>query len=135
MKVYFLDINIILDFLGNRKPFGKFALQIFNQGRTKQWQLWTSDNSIITAYYILEKEVGRDDAKEKIGRLLQYINIQPIYKEDLLAAITSKFKDFEDGAQYFCALRQGEVDAIITRNKKDFKASQIPILGSEEVIL
>jgi len=60
---------------------------------------------IITAYYILEKELGRETAKEKIGRLLQYIAIQPIYKEDLLAAITSKFKDFEGGAQYFCTLR------------------------------
>ncbi len=135
MKVYFLDTNIILDFLGNRKPFGKFALQIFNQGRIKQWELWTSDNSVITTYYILEKEVGRDAAKEKIGRLLQYIDVQPIHKEDLSAAISSKFKDFEDGTQYFCALRQGKVDAIITRNKKDFKASQIPVLGSEEVIL
>ena len=135
MKIYFLDTNILLDFLGNRKPFGQHALRIFNYGRTKQCHLWTSDNSVLTAYYILEKELGRVAAREKISRLLQYISIQPIHKEDLLAAITSKFKNFEDGTQYFCALRHGKLDAIITRNGKDFKPSQIQVLAPEEVIL
>ncbi|MGB3585191.1 MAG: twitching motility protein PilT [Tunicatimonas sp.] len=49
-------------------------------------------------------------------------------------AVTSKFKDFEDGTQYFCALQPGKIDATIARNRKDFKASQIPVLGPEEVI-
>lgn len=133
MKVYFLDTNIILDFLGNRKPFGKYALRIFNYGRKKEWQLWTSSNSITTAYYILEKAIGRESAKEKIGALLKYISVQPIQKEDLLAAVVSKFKDFEDGVQHSCALTHGKIDAIITRNTKDFKASQIPVFGPEEV--
>ena len=39
MKTYFLDTNVILDFLGDRRPFSKFALQIFNHGRLKQWDL------------------------------------------------------------------------------------------------
>jgi predicted nucleic acid-binding protein len=134
MKVYFLDTNIILDFLGNRKPFGKYALRIFNQGRTKEWDLWTSSNSITTAYYIIEKELGGESAKKKIGALLKYISIQPIRKEDLLAAVVSKFKDFEDGVQHSCALTQGKIEAIITRNTRDFKNSQIPVYSPEEVI-
>lgn len=134
MKVYFLDTNIILDFLGNRKPFGKYALQIFNNGRTKKWQLWTSSNSITTTYYILEKRLGNRLAKEKIGRLLRYIHIQPILKEDLAEAIISKFNDFEDGVQHSCALRNSKIEAIITRNIRDFKHSQLLVYSPEAVI-
>ncbi len=134
MKVYFLDTNIILDFLANRKPFSKFALRIFDQGRTKQWELWTSSHSMTTTYYTLERELGHRLAKEKVGKLLQYLSIQPIYKDDLLAALASQFQDYEDGVQHRCALKQGKIDAIITRNQKDFKHSQIPILGPEEII-
>ena len=134
MRIYFLDTNIIIDFLGNRKPFGKYALQIFNYGRTQNWQLWTSSNAVTTAYYILEKELGRELAKDKIGKLLAYLSIQPVDKQDLLIAVDSKFKDYEDAVQHFCALRHGAIDAIITRNIRDFKHSQIPVFAPEEVI-
>jgi predicted nucleic acid-binding protein len=133
MKVFFLDTNIILDFLGNRKPFGKFALQIFSHGLTKEWELWTSRNSIITTYYILEKELGTVASKQKVGSLLRYMFIQTITKEDLAAAVVSKFRDYENGVQHACALSHGNIDAIITRNTQDFKISQIPVLAPEEV--
>jgi len=135
VKKYFVDTNIILDFLGNRKPFGKYALQIFNKARIQEWELWTSDNSITTSYYFLEKDHGRNKAKEKIGLLLKYVEIQPVNKLELQTAVVSKFKDFEDAVQHFCALANGEIQGIITRNKKDFKFSQIPIFGPEEVFL
>jgi predicted nucleic acid-binding protein len=134
MKIYFLDTNIILDFLGNRRPFGKYALEIFSHSLTKKIQLWTSANSVTTAYYILEKDLGHQSAKEKIGDLLKYIFIQPVLKEDLFTAIVSKFKDFEDGVQHSCAIRHGKINAIITRNTKDFKNSQIPIISPEEIV-
>lgn len=133
MPSYFLDTNIILDFLGNRKPFGKYALKIMNQARLGEWELWTSDNSIATAYYILEKEFGAKNAKIKIAQLLRYIEIQPISKTILQLALSSQFDDFEDGIQHFCAISHGSIEGIITRNKKDFKHSQIDIYGPDEL--
>lgn len=133
MNTYFLDSNILLDFLGNRQPFGKYALQILNQARVGAWELWTSDNAIITTYYLIEKELGEKVAKQKIGKLLLYLEIQPASKADLQNALISPFKDFEDGVQHACALAHGGIHGIITRNKRDFKASQIPVLGPEEL--
>ena len=133
MKRYFLDTNILLDFLGDRRPFSKYALQIMNKGRLGEWELWSSDNSITTCYYILEQKIGSKSAKEKIGQLLQFLSIQPVGKADLQAALASKFKDFEDGVQHVCALNIDGLDAIITRNRKDFKESQLPVLGPEEL--
>lgn len=133
MKKYFLDTNILLDFLGNRQPFGKYALQILNKGRLKEWELWTSDNSITTSYYIIGREIGEKDARIKIGKLLNYIEIQPVGKPELQTALISKFKDFEDSVQHFCALSIENIDGLITRNQKDYKHSQIKVYSPEEL--
>ena len=42
-------------------------------------------------------------------------------------------KDFEDALQYSSA-RQAAADYIITRNKKDFRFSDIPVLEPTEFI-
>lgn len=130
---YFLDTNILLDFLGNRQPFGKYALQILNKGRLKEWELWTSDNSITTSYYIIGKEIGEKDARQKLSKLLAYLEIQPVGKSELQAALISNFKDFEDGVQHFTALSIENLDGLITRNQKDFKHSQVKVYSPEEL--
>jgi hypothetical protein len=48
-------------------------------------------------------------------------------------ALASNFNDFEDGLQYFVAM-DNESDIIITRNKKDFKNSKIPVMTAGEYI-
>ncbi|WP_439475131.1 type II toxin-antitoxin system VapC family toxin [Algoriphagus formosus] len=134
MTRYFLDTNILLDFLGNRQPFGKYALEIFNKSRMKEWQLWTSDNSILTSYYIISKEIGEAESRIKIGQLINYLEIQPTQKAQILQALNSDFKDLEDAVQYFCTSSISKLEGIITRNKKDFKSSQIPVFEPWELI-
>ena len=46
-------------------------------------------------------------------------------------ANNSKFKDFEDGVQYFCA-KEIKADLIISNNKKDFWESDIFVLKADE---
>lgn len=46
-------------------------------------------------------------------------------------ALASDFKDFEDGLQYFVAM-DNQADVIITRNKKDFVNSKIPVMTAGE---
>ena len=48
-----------------------------------------------------------------------------------LALNDDDFSDFEDGLQYYTAM-ENEIDVIISRNKKDFKSSKIPILTAKE---
>lgn len=134
MNRYFLDTNILLDFLGNRQPFGKYALEILNKSRVKEWELWTSDNSILTSYYIISKENGEAESRKKISRLINFLEIQPTQKTHIQQALASDFKDLEDGVQHFCASSIPGIEGIITRNKKDFKTSQIPIFEPWEVV-
>lgn len=134
MKRYFLDTNILLDFLGNRQPFGQYALKIFEKGLRNEWELWTSDNSILTTYYILNKDLEENECRQKIGGILEYINIAAVEKGDIQAAISSQFKDLEDGVQHFCALRIPNLSAIVTRNAKDFSNSQVSIFEPQELV-
>jgi predicted nucleic acid-binding protein len=48
-------------------------------------------------------------------------------------ALASDFGDFEDGLQYFIAMDY-ECDIIVTRNKKDFKNSKIPVMTATEYL-
>jgi hypothetical protein len=52
---------------------------------------------------------------------------------DERAALTEELqkKHFEDGIQYFSAKAEGGVIAIVTRNKADYSASEIPVLLPE----
>ena len=134
MNRYFLDTNILLDFLGNRQPFGKYALEILNKSRIKEWELWTSDNSILTTYYIISKEIGEAESRIKISRLIIFLEIQPTQKAHIQQALASDFKDLEDGVQHFCASSIPGIGGIITRNKNDFKTSQIPVFEPWEVV-
>lgn len=47
--------------------------------------------------------------------------------------MNSKFRDLEDTVQYFAA-KVENIDVIITRNKKDFKLSEIKALTPVEFI-
>lgn len=51
-----------------------------------------------------------------------------------LALNDSKFKDFEDGLQYYTAI-ENEQDVIITRDLRDFKESKISVMTADEFLI
>ena len=42
--------------------------------------------------------------------------------------VYSEFSDYEDAIQHYTALQDASVEGIITRNIKDYKYSDIPVL-------
>ncbi len=134
MNLY-LDTNILIDLIANRAPFSKWAYRIFRDQKTGKWVLYTSSFSILTTYYIVEKNIGPKKAKQAIKILLSRLKIGSIAKKELLKGLITDFKDFEDAVQHECAHKIENIDFIITRNKKDFKNSVVPILSSEELYI
>jgi predicted nucleic acid-binding protein len=63
---FFIDTNLILDFLSERKPFAENANQIFNLAYNKHIFLYTSSQSVLTSHYILKKAFCRRKS-EKIS--------------------------------------------------------------------
>lgn len=131
----FLDTNVIIDLVANREPFSNWAIRIFKDAKEGKYTLVTSTFSILTCYYIIEKHIGSKKAKRVIKVLLSRIETQDVSKNELLTALTVKIDDYEDAVLHECAKMCNNIDALITRNKKDFKHSIIPILSPEELYM
>jgi len=130
----FLDTNIIIDLLADRKPFSNSAYIIFKEAKLKKWELFTSSNSIITTFYILKKQIETKQANLAIETILKRIEIQDLTKKEIYQALKSKTEDLEDASQIECANKIGKINYIITRDKKGFKHSIIEILHPDELV-
>lgn len=133
MKKIFVDTNILVDLIADRKPFSKYAIEIFNAAETKKIKLFTSSHSLATTYYLLKKYVDDKTLREVLLGLVDYVTIIPVDSAILTKGLRSKHKDFEDSIQIFCATTIEKIDCIVTRNVKDFKGSELPILAPEEL--
>jgi hypothetical protein len=76
---------------------------------------------------------GNERSKEQIKELRLLIKILPINENTVDMALSSKFKDFEDGLQYYAA-REQNLFGIITRNINDYRVKDILIQTSKEFV-
>lgn len=82
----------------------------------------------------LKKYVSPETLRDIFYNLFEIIEIGRADKNSVLEALkNTEFTDFEDGLQYQCALEEF-VDCIITRNKKDFFSSKIPVYTPSEFL-
>ena len=125
--------NIIIDLLAKREPFYKDAQDLFTLSDKKVIQLYISSLSFANAYYAIVKHHKEIDAKKIIAKFKILVKVLPLDDKAIELALASDFNDFEEGLQYFIAI-ENESDIIITRNKKDFKNSKIPIMTAAEYI-
>ena len=131
----FLDTNILVDLIADRKPFSKHAIEIFKSAEERKTQLFTSSHSIATAHYLLKKYVEEKDLRDILSNLLEFLDVIPVDLDVLKKGLRSNHKDFEDSIQILCASSIEKIDCIVTRNTKDFKASEIPAYNPDEIIL
>lgn len=133
MQKIFLDTNVVVDFLGERKEFYHAAAKVLTLADKKKIKLFTSPTSISTSYYLLTKFENAKIALEKIRKFKLLCNISLIDDEVIEKAINSNFKDFEDAMQYYSAIA-ANCDLIVTRNEKDFKTALIPVMNAESYL-
>ena len=127
MKNLFVDTNILIDILARREPFHRETIRLFEQAGKKQVRLHTTATSIITAWYMLAKYGDEGIARKAIANLMNYVHIIPISHRAFEMAIRSNFRDLEEGVQHFAALEAGNIEAIITRNLRDYRHSLISV--------
>jgi len=135
MKKVFLDTNIIVDLIADRKPFSKYSIEIFKKAEEKKIKLFTSSHSIATTHYLLKKYLEEKILRDVLYNLLDYVTVIAVDADVLKKGLRSKHRDFEDSIQILCASTIEKIDCIVTRNTKDFRDSEILVLTPDELCL
>ena len=134
MKKVFLDTNIMIDIIGRREQYCMPSMQIMSLADRGLIRVYVSALSYATASFILGKYNKELDVFSEFSKFMKITTTTLVDSSTIENSVESKFKDFEDAMQYFSAKHEN-VDYIITRNKKDFEASDIPIFEPQEFIV
>ncbi len=128
-----VDTNVILDVALQREPFYDLARRILAASDFDRTHLFITPSMATDIYYILRKAKGREHALAFLGDLLSAVDVCQVGKQVLLNAVDFRFSDFEDAVQSAAAV-DSHMDAIVTRNKLDYRASPVTVLAPEEFV-
>ena len=128
MNNLFIDTDVIIDFLIDRKPFSREAAIIFTLIDQKKLKGYASALTFSNLYYVLRKFESHNKVILKLDSLSNLIVVLKVDDQIIRNAINSGFPDFEDSIQYFCAADYKKIEAIITRNTRDYKNSELPVM-------
>ncbi|MCX6304593.1 MAG: PIN domain-containing protein [Bacteroidetes bacterium] len=129
----FADTDITYDMLANREPHYQAAARLFTLSDAGKIQIFISALTIANIHYLISKQLSSNEAKQIIRKFKLLVNIAPINEKIIDLALNSDFKDFEDAIQYYCAL-ENDVEVLLTRNLKDYKKAQIPVMTAQDFI-
>ena len=133
MSRIFVDTNVILDLLAQRAPFFDSIARLATLADQKKLILVASPLSFTTVDYVLNKYESSESVLSKLRKFKIICEVCEVNEETVEKGLNSNFKDFEDAIQYYTAV-QSNCTIIITRNGKDFKNSNIPIMTAEEYL-
>jgi predicted nucleic acid-binding protein len=134
VRKVFIDTNVLVDLIADRKPFSKFAVEIFEMSEQGRIELYTSSHTIATTHYLLSKYLSDKELREILFDLTGIMKIVAMDEDIMKRGLKSRYKDFEDGLQIVAAQSVATMDGIITRNIKDFKEADIQVYAPDEFV-
>jgi predicted nucleic acid-binding protein len=134
LKHVFVDTNVLIDFLADRRPFSLSAAKLFTQALAGKVVVYVSAVSYNNIFYILRQSLPATDTIRLLNELSEMVTITDVTNEVIQKALKSPFKDFEDAIHYYCAVSESKIEIIVTRNGKDFKNSILPVMTTDEVV-
>jgi predicted nucleic acid-binding protein len=129
-----LDTNIILDIAMGRPGYAEKAKELMFHLNREQIPFFISATTVTDIYYILRKSENHASAMEFLQNFVQYADIAGVDKDMILNALNSGLFDFEDAVQIQCAVFN-QIPVIITRNKSDFKTTEVNVYTPEEFLI
>lgn len=130
----FVDSDVIIDFFTDREPFANPASKIFELNELGQIQIYISAVSLNNVYYIVRKYIGHRETIKIIEELVEITEIIGTTKKEIVQALKNDFRDYEDSVQYSSALNIKGIEAIVTRNTKDYVKAKIAIFTAENYV-
>ena len=124
MRAY-IDTNILVDLVLARQEFLPDAQRVFALGYAGEVQLIVSALSFVNTIYLGRKyKYPMDEVYTKLRLIADFVDVADLSGQNVVEMLSSGWKDYEDATQHRSAIDE-QADCIVTRNKKDFKASSI----------
>ena len=137
-RIYF-DTNVIVDLFDVRRPFHEYSVSVFKRiFEDEEIDVFINTDTLTNLFYILRSHVklGFDESIEKLEFIKNAFTIVSTEMNEIDNTIEicqqHIFRDYEDGMQYICALKE-DCTLIITNNPKDFKNASLEIVTSKEL--
>ena len=124
----FVDSDVVIDFFTDREPHANPASELFELNEQGKVKLYLSAVSINNIYYIVRRFLGHKKTIEVVELLAEMTEIIGTTRKEIIQALKNDISDFEDSIQYSSALTIKGIDAIITRNIKDYRNSSIAVM-------
>lgn len=133
MTRLFIDTNVMIDFLGERELFYDEIAKIIVLAENQEVNIVASSLSFVNAFYVLSKKHNSKTLHEILSKFRIICSVSNIDELQIDKSLLLNSNDFEDAVQYHSALHD-KCDIFITRNKKDFKNSELPIMTPTEFL-
>ncbi|WP_254562563.1 PIN domain-containing protein [Dyadobacter diqingensis] len=134
MENVLIDTDVILDFFFDRQPFSEDAAKILALCESGEIKGFVTPVIYSNAYDILRKTASHQFVVDQLKQLFYITDVLAMDKAVVLQALNSTFSDFEDSLQNFAAVDYGGINAVITRNVKDYKSSTIAVLTPQSFL-
>jgi predicted nucleic acid-binding protein len=133
MKVL-VDTNVVIDVLLKQTHFYKDSFAVFKLSDSGHICGVVAAISMTNAFFILRK-AGKSSVEvyQDLDDISNIFKVAPLTESTIANALALRWKDFEDAVQFISA-KESKVDFIITRNKADYKTSDIPCMTPTEFI-
>ena len=132
MRVLF-DTDVTLDLLLDRSPHAEAATILFSQAESGLLEGYLCATTVTTIHYLASKGIGNRKSRNAIRKLLSFLAVATVDGGVIARALDGKFRDFEDAVIDQAAKGVGAA-AIITRNIRDYKHSEIPAYLPQEFL-
>jgi predicted nucleic acid-binding protein len=124
----FVDSDVVIDFFTDREPDANHASELFELAEQGIIKIYISAVSINNIYYVVRRFLGHKKTIEVVEVLTEMTEIVATSKKEIKQALNNNFADYEDSVQYSSALTIEGLNAIITRNVKDYKNASIAVM-------
>jgi len=122
-----------MDLLAKREPYYQFAAALFSLADQNKIEICISPLTFYNINYIVFRNYNSSQSRKNLLKFKTLVTFLPVNDKVVDLTLTSKFKDFEDGIQYYTALEHN-INSIVTRNLKKYKSAKITILTAEQYL-
>lgn len=129
-----LDTCVVIDVLQGREPFCRAGQSLFLLAANQRFTGCITAKASTDIHYIMRRYFHDDkESRATMQKLFTLFEVLDTTGMDCRRAIPSTISDYEDAVMIETAARS-DVDAIITRNAKDYIQSPVTVYSPDQFI-